>query len=134
MQVDRQNTELQLSGMPGAAPLPGGERILTCSSSEPPNSQYCAAAEALMMCTSRLVSPDRGQDLSGGAGVVVRVLVPKSQISAIIGPHGTIINQVRFLNLHFYLASSMCHGVPSRTVFPFVKLSVVVVLSVSGCC
>ena len=32
------------------------ERLVTCTSLEVPESEYCAAAEALMMCASRIVS------------------------------------------------------------------------------
>ena len=32
---------------------PNGERLVTCTTLEAPESEYCGAAEAVMMCASR---------------------------------------------------------------------------------
>ncbi len=70
---------------------PDAERTVTCTSMEPPEAEYCAAAEALMMCSSRVVS-DRGG--SGDAAVMLRILAPAAQMGAVIGPNGAISRQI----------------------------------------
>ncbi len=73
----------------GAAAAAAAERQVTCSSLEVPESEYCGAAEALMMCASRVVS-ERGAANERGE-VLLRLLAPGNQMGALIGPKGSTI-------------------------------------------
>ncbi|GAX79426.1 hypothetical protein CEUSTIGMA_g6867.t1 [Chlamydomonas eustigma] len=69
-----------------------GDRMVICSSSELLDSEICAAAEALMMSASRVVS-DRGAADATGM-VSLKLLVTGGQMGAIIGVKGGIIKQL----------------------------------------
>jgi hypothetical protein len=63
-----------------------------CASVEPVEAEYCAAAEALMMCSNRSVTDKNAMDERGV--VVLRMLAPFNHMSAVVGMGGSIIRQV----------------------------------------
>ena len=48
--ITRGNISVDKGGVPGCE-----ERVVTCTSREPANSDYCGAAEAFMMCVDKIV-------------------------------------------------------------------------------
>eukprot|EP00798_Chlamydomonas_sp_ICE-L_P015543 gene15543-21635_t len=66
------------------------ERLVVCSSTEAMHSEWCGAAEALMMAADRVIA----DKIKSGETATVRLLAPSNQMGAVLGMKGATIRQL----------------------------------------
>ncbi len=82
------------------------ERLVTCGSWEPPENEYCAAAEGMMMCANRVVLDKSSWDTEGR--VLLRILAPSNQLVAVLGVKNNIIRLSFVIFCKFLLSLFSC--------------------------